>query len=232
MSSSIAQVTLNSATETAILMANSSFARPISLPSGWQKVRVGVRLYAGWAGGALSSTPRLAVGLCAGTTNLIGDATTDHFAGVITSASGWSWSTNTGYTWFYNIAAAPCTRIGSTLSVGSNLNTNLGIGTVGGSTGVRSFWFADITKGSPNYTFNVYAMSGGSPPQAPADQSATAFLNAMALDVPSVTGMAFGSAQGLAVDEATHGTLNAASVWWNRADVGLYLCDLAVAILA
>ena len=159
MSSTIGQQTVLGLTETYISMSNSSWARNVLLPSSWNKIRIGIR---GWwddAGGSLSGEPRFALGLCSNTTNLVGDAITDYFVGVVSNASSWNYSPP-AYSIYYQIAVVPAYKTGSFLVSGSNITSDARVSTTGSKS---SAFYVDITKGSPNYTFNIYNVIGGIP---------------------------------------------------------------------
>jgi len=206
-------------------MTNATFARLVTLAAGWSKVRVGVRLNCTDLGAGPSSTPRLGIGLCAGTGAILGDTSTTHFAGALTNISGWTRGTLIYLCDFY-----PATKVGTTLTIGaSSFNADTRIDhTAGSATTQRGVYFIDITKGSPNYTFDFFSPASN----GFGDVASSTFLGNMVLSTPSISAHSYGTARTLAVDEATNGTLNAACVWWNRSDFLMEICDLAVAVIA
>src|SRR5512138_1392309 len=62
-----------------IELANSLIARQVTFPPGWTRARVGIRAA---FSGASHITPTFALGLCSGTSNVAGDASTTHFIGL------------------------------------------------------------------------------------------------------------------------------------------------------
>jgi len=248
--SSIKQRTISAATQNAIQMFNATWARSVNLPGGWNRVRVGMRFHMTDAGN-LTGQPTFAIGLCSGTANQYGDATTTHFVGMVIEvnpAATWSSGTTTynlgttGSCWF------PRVRIGTSNTTGTAL-----IGSTGycfainkraaTSTADRQLHFVDIIKGSPNYTFHAPfsiwdTAAGCSDPVFCGDVSAFNFLNYMGQNDPAPTESASyhanpgTSGPTLAVDEGANGVLNAVNLYWNRVDAAVEVCDVAVAILA
>src|SRR5439155_18962959 len=78
--SSIKLRTYSSVDDKRIALSNSHFARPHGVAS-WSKIRIAFRCSMTDSGAALTGSPDFSIGLCAGTTNIYKDATTDHFAG-------------------------------------------------------------------------------------------------------------------------------------------------------
>lgn len=225
MASVIKVRTISAVTETSIQMVNSHFARLISIGTGWNKVRVGIRLHMEDTGVDAVSTPRFAMGFCSGTANQFGDATTTHFVGILSDAATWSVAPGVRY------AAAnmfkPAKKVGVTTTLGATA-----FGTVfipaPASTANRNLMFVDITKGSPNYSFHQFATSA----TPTTDVSAATFLSQMELATPSLTEHTYYGPQTLAVDEGADGTLDAINFSWDRTNPYIEICDIAVAILS
>ncbi len=231
MSSVIKTRTVASATETAIQMSNSTFARLVTLPVGWTKVRIGCRMWFGDLGSNPGSTPRFAVGLCSGTTNIIGDVSCDNAIGVITNSATWA----RGGAGYAPVDAATFKKVGSTLTVGSSVanNGNMALPFVNAGSPSRQFWLVDITKGSPNYIVTLFYWAPGNT----GDTLASDFYNASIIPAPPTTIGTAGSsyAQGTGVNVAfdeVAGTLNAVGLWFNRADFLAEVMDLDVVPLA
>lgn len=195
-----------------IRMTNARFARsPISsFFSGWSKVRIALYASIGDSGANITGTPVFGVGLCSGSTNILGDATTTHFAGAL-----WQDATVTRFggtpTRYQINPISPATLVGTTLTTGTNL----------ASTTVQLFcapaptcYFVDITKGSPNYTLQLFAYATSTTPST----SEADFLAASVQGVPVATGHTLMTSQTIAVDEATNGTFDHACVWWNQSN--------------
>lgn len=206
-------------------MLNSSWGRPVALPNTWSKVRVGVLCFLDSSTVNLSGSPQWAVGLCHNTVNMIGDTTTDHFAGIITTAA--SWTNASQFTSFLPTNVQAIVNVAGSATNSANIATNTSINQNGNGALHRSEWFVDITKGSPNYTFNLFYPTGS---VADADQAG--FLSDVANPAPSRSSYVFGTGQTLAVNEGTNGAFNTMNVWWNRTDINMNLAAVAVAVLA
>lgn len=187
-------------------MTNARFARvPIpSIFTGWTTLRVACYLLPNSSGANITGTPRFGVGLCAGSTNILGDTTTDHFAGAL----------STGATWTFAAAPAryamgtvqPSTRIGTTIVSGTTLASPIL------HTTALGLFFVDITVGSPNYSLRLFACTNNAAPTP----TLADFLAQSVAGTPAFTGHVFAAAQTVAVDEATNGTFDHACVWWNQ----------------
>ena len=227
--------TIGGGSQNAVSMANATWARPVTMPAGWNKIRVGMRLHWTNTAGNLTGHPIFAMGLNSGTTNQYGDATCQNFGGLVFDSATWSW-TNTGTT-YYSMGAGVQLfrmRVGTTnTDVAATQSTttyyNSGAGT---SSADRQLYFCDITKGSPNYTFQQpFVDSGGGPVT---DISAANFLLFMGqlAPVPGGNYAPAGPTGTLAINEVGNGTWNAINLYWNRVDVTAEICDVAVAVLA
>jgi len=205
-----------------IQMLNDVWARPITLPGGWSKIRFGLLInLAVNAVVNLTSDPRWAVGFCHGTSNVYGDASCDHFVGGRPNQSSWVYPGGPSLVCdFFGYKCVGTTETASSAIFGSN---GLNVYTQTSSSTSRQLWFVDVTKGSPNYTINMWGSSGY------ADNAVSDFLTNLPLASPSATA---GAPQTLAVNEGTDGVLNAVSTWWNRADYVMNICAHGVALLA
>lgn len=215
--------TISAATETAIQLPNGTFARPINIGTGWNTIRVGIRVHMDNTGAALGSG-NFFIGLCSGNTNQFGDATTTHAVGCLTTSSFQFQTT------FYNATGfAPAKRVGSTLTTGTVLAANAAIPCKAASnTADRAMISIDIIKGSPNYSFQLFAPNN----TVPADMSAASFLTLMEATTPASTSYVFSSAQTLAVNQATDGTLDNINISWDHSSPWIEICDIAVARIA
>lgn len=205
------------------IMSNSTFARPITLPSTWNHVRVGARLWASDFGSGPTGTPLLQMGLCSGTTNLVGDANCQYFVGVTYNSSVWSYSPG-GNGVYFSIALAAMTKTGSVTTLGSNVTADSRLSMTGSN---AAFLFVDITKGSPNYTIGTFYYSG-----VGATATSTNFQNQLFLSSPTQPAHTVSSNTTIAVNEALSGSLNTATIYWNRTDFNLYVKDWGVAVIS
>lgn len=208
--------------------SNGKLGRPISIPSNWGVVRVGIRIDMTNTGANLAG-PQLNLGLGHGTTNMIGDATTDHFVGLQVIDQ---WDYFAGPPHHYNQHFGNRTyatkRVGVTLTQTTSLVTFQAIG-CGAALGEanRTALMLTITKGSPNYQLQVLWCTSAS-----ADLSKTIFDTQMIAPTPTITNHATGAAASLAVNEAVDGTLDTVQVYWSYATALFEVSDLAVAVLS
>lgn len=219
MASLIKVRTISAATETAIQMANSCYARTILIGTTWNVLRVGLRWHMDNTGASLS-TPEFAFGVCDGTTNIMGDASVDHFVGVRSSGL-WSFQT----TFYNNTSFQPAKKVGATVTTGTTLVQNASIAcncTVDPSP--RGFIMVDITKGSPNFSFVLSHLNN----QVGANVTASEFLQQMELATVTQTGYLTTASQTLAVSEAGDGFLDSVNVSWNRSTPVIEVTDIAV----
>lgn len=226
MASVIIARTISAATEKAIAMENSAFARTLSIGTSWTKLRVGIRFHFRDLGSAPSGTPRFAIGLCSGTTNIMGDASVTHWVGLITNTATWGYAAGSHYGSIDLVAAK---KVGSTLSTGTSLSgAAMGIpARAADNVPDRMMLFADIEKGSPNFAFSAFWPG----PISVIDASRAQFLSRMEEATPSAFSThTFTTGGSLAVSEAD-GVLNAINIAWDRASFAAELCDIAVARL-
>lgn len=189
-----------------IVMTNARFARPLpsAFLSGWTKIRVALFLQLVDSAADITGTPRFAVGLCAGSTNIIGDTTTDHFVGVMSTSATWTRSTSAIR---YSSIIGPSKRVGTTITPGTAFATTMTMHTTN-----PALFFVDITKGSPNYTVQgFYNAAVGAAATTEAN-----FLSISVMAVPAHTNHVLPAAQTIAADEDVDGVLNHACVWWNQ----------------
>lgn len=243
--------TISAATETAIQMSNSTWARSVTLPGSWNTVRLGWRWHFTDSGANLTGNPNFAAGLLSGTANQFGDATTSHFLGfLITSAFSDAAATWTRYATAgptggptYEIGGQPdfVKRIGTTNTNGGSMGIggNMAYGAAAASAAAdRIEMMFNITKGSPNYTLQAILMPGnsGGLGVTASDVSSASFLTAMAQVSPTPPGGGAGYGSGgnrtIAVSEGTNGTFDSINFYWNRTDALVELCDVAVAVIA
>lgn len=238
--------TISAANQNAAQMSNSTFARPVTIPASWSKIRVGARLHMTNTGANLTGGPIFSMGFNSGTAAQYGDATCQNFVGltILGSSTGvYTW-VNSGTTQYEMLSPGngggqfAQTRVGTTntnstlYADGANCLVNSGAGT---NSADRQIMFLDITKGSPNYTFHLpfRCVTG---PGAGADVTAANFLMYMGQSAPTPVESGYDrtnlASPTLAVNEGTNGTLNAVNFYWNRVDAVMELTDIAVAVLA
>jgi hypothetical protein len=237
-SSVIVNRTISAASQNAIQMANSTWARPVTMPAAWTKIRLGLTMHFSNTGANISGNPIFVMGFNSGTANQYGSVTCQNFVGAAFDRATWTY--NAGSTTWYSVPM-PIGRVrvattntdSAALATGANSIFNSGAAT---SSADRACYFIDLFKGSPNFTFHVPFYLDNSLGGPAGDFTATTFLFNMGILNPANPGGAY--TQGsitdrtLAVDEAGNGTLNSINVYWNRADLSPEICNVAVAVLA
>jgi hypothetical protein len=221
--------TISSVVDVRAALSNSTCARPWSTQIGisWTKIRIALRVAMEDSGASLTGTPRLFLGACSGTSNPWdnGSGTTTHAVGAISTPA--TWTRVTGPPVVYgglNIQA--CKRVGTTQTIGGS-DLNAAAGTFFGAdpaNGQRYLFFLDITKGSPNFTLQLFSKNSN----GTADVSKETFESQAEILACSLTAHAFGSSQSLAVDEATNGNLNGVNFGWDRTTPKFEICDCLV----
>jgi len=228
--SSIKSRTVSSVVEERASLANSHFARPHGVAT-WNKLRIALRLSSTDTGAVIGGTPEFAVGLCAGTTNIYGDATTDHFAGLHTHGSQFDRGTVGGVPYYASTGSTvrPIKKVVSTVTTGTDIAVTAVV-VLGDAASAfhRVLLFVDITKGSPNYTFSLFWFTAG----GLVDASASDFAIQAASASPTFSQHQMSTGQTLAVDEATNGTLNCVNLLWDKATPQIEISDLAVVRLS
>lgn len=215
-----------------IEMQNARFARkPIAEmftdSSAWSKIRIALLLDMADSGANITS-PKFYVGLCAGTTNIAGDASPTHFAGAIFNAATWTRATAPVRYFYGSSGCFPCVIIAgvSTIGVSSLQSANFPNINAAGST--PNAFFLDITKGSPNYTFQSFHLDQA----AGANVTDAQFEAASLLGTPVLTNHTQGTARTQAVDEAANGTFDAICVAWDQASPVMKIRNMRVVRLA
>lgn len=224
--------TVSAVDDKRIVLSNSQFARPIPFGTTWNKIRIGVRLDCTTSGGNLTGTPRFAVGLCSGNTDLYGDATTTHFVGVRTNEATWTLTNSNRYL-VNGSTLSPHKKVGTIFTAGTAFfpGVQWGIG-AGAATPVadRTQFILEITKGSPNFTLQMLGWINPGGVAAPVDNSDVAFYTNMeGAGNPAATNHTFSAANTLAVDEGVSGSFDHINIFWDRTTSEIELSDLAVA---
>lgn len=211
-----------------VLIENGQFARPLLFGTTWNEIRVGIRWHMRDSGANIGSNPQVFLGVCSGSANQWGDSTTTHAVGINFNAATWTRNT-TNYQVSGVSTIFPAKRVGSTITRGAALNSAWAIGNQAAADAAdRTVLFAQIAKGSPNFSIRAfYRLTTSSTP--PADISSATFLTEMnVLGTPVITNHSFSSAQTLAVNEGTDGSLDHVAFSWDRT-TGIEICDIAVA---
>ena len=188
-------------------------------------------------GSNVTGTPRFAVGFGSGTANMVGDATTKNWIGLLTNEPTWILNSPGGYS-YYTIAngvpMAAATRVGSVWTIGAQVSPvpcQLSSRADGSNDG-RQLLFVDVATGSPNYTVTGFVYTGAG--YTPGVSNST-FMGLMTSATPSLTNYTLTS--GAVAFSQGPGTLDTVQIMWPIADLGagggyLDIYDLAVAVLA
>lgn len=227
--SSIRERTISSVVDKRIVLSSSQFVRAIPFGTTWNKIRIGARLDITSSGGNLTGTPRFAMGVCSGNTDIYGDATTTHFVGVRSIEATWTLTGSNRYL-INGSMLSPHKKVGTTFTAGTAFfpGVQWGIGAGAASSSAdRTQFILEITKGSPNFTLQMLGwINTGS---APADNSDLAFYSNMeASGNPSATNHTFSAANTVAVSEGTDGNLDYINFFWDRSTAEIEISDWAV----
>lgn len=234
MGSSIILRTIGGIDDKRIDLDNSQFARVMSIGTTWNSIRIGLRWSFTDSGGNITGTPRFAFGVCSGTTNIFGDATCDNFVGAISNTASWTrnagppvWYNSGGFTGPYMWTAR---KVGASLTLGNELFAGSGESfavAADPATGYRSVMLLTITKGSPNYTLQLfYTLAAYN-----VDVSYADFYALVDAAVPARTNYLTSLSRTIACDEST-GSFNAVNFHWSKASPNIELSDIAVARLS
>lgn len=211
-----------------IALSNSQFGRKHGYGDNWNSLRFGLSVSFEDTGSSLSGVI-LRIGLCSGTTNMPGDATTDNSFGIKFSVN-WTRFVMPPpiYRWFGGGADRfVFSRVGAVESVTGLAAANIDV-TVSGS--LRTAFFLDVIKGSPNYTCNFF--TGDNYTGARADCTPAAFMNQVSAAVPVLGGHTLRAGAGLPINTALNGILDTVYVGWNLVTPHLLVSDIAVVRLS
>jgi len=202
----------------------SRIARPIDLPSGWARIRVGALCA---LSGAASETLNMGFGFCSGTTNILGDATTTHWIGY-RSTGAWSYNGGGGAYTSGTIQAAKL--VGTTFTTGAGAS-GYDISDIAARDHVAG-WFVDIIKGAPNYGLEIVFFDTA--PGANSMSEAT-FDSLMAignnLNSAKPVGYYYQAAT-VACDEATDGYFDAVCFSWPGSSTDFLIDKMSVSAFA
>lgn len=213
------------------MLSNSQFVRAIPFGTTWNKIRIGCRLDITSSGGNITGTPRFAMGLCSGSTDIYGDATTTHFVGIRTIEPTWT-LTDTNRYLVNGSTVSPHKKVGTTITAGTAFfgGVQWGIGAGAASAAAdRTQLILEILKGSPNYTLQTLGWINPAGTSPPADNSSASFYaNMEGAGNPSGTNHTFSSANTVAVNEGTDGALDYINFYWDRTTAEIEISDWAV----
>lgn len=228
--STILSRTFSAIEDKRILLSNSQFARPFSLP-GWSKLRIAMRLNMRNTGADLAD-PFFYVGICSGSTNKIMDATTTNWVGVKSNQGSSQWRY-----WPANPIEYYAPRFRATRRVGSTTTDNNADITNGATWALpadatlekRVMMFVDISRDTPapgTYTIDM-PIYYSSVPTTVSDVSVADFLTQSVAASPAYSTHTSGVPRTLVVDEAP-GVFNHVNIGWDQVTPIIEICDLRV----
>jgi hypothetical protein len=214
--------------EKCIALSAAQFGRTHGYGNEWNTLRFGLLLSNEDSGASLTGVV-LRIALCSGVTNMPGDATTDNSYGIKFSPS-WSRlnSPPVSYRWLSGSNDTYAfTRVGAVETTTASGVANIRPPVSGVA---RSAFFLDVTKGSPNYTFNFFMRDA----ITTNDITPATFMDQVSLSVPTLLNHAFKNPTGsaaLAVDES-NGVLDTVYVGWAHVTPRILISNIAVVRLA
>lgn len=203
----------------------SSIARPIALGS-WNTLRIGMLIQT-TSTASISSGFQFGVGLCSGTTNVLGDATTTHFVGINSGTAAWPFASS----WLRTGTFFGYKRVGTTPTTTANLSITTVCRGEASISSIMTFFAVEMIFGSPNFTIRMFARNA----LTAATVTEVQFLNAMETSLNNISlanHIYQGAAQLLAVNEGADGTLDAVNVFWSPSTSNMQIASLAVSILS
>lgn len=237
MSTTLQSRTISSVVDNRLVLNASEARRVLTMGTDWTKLRIGMRYTLNASNVAVLGTASLSIGLCTGTTDGFSRPLSTHAVGVMMLSQQLNPVAVTPHYHVANIAGAfVCAkRIGAVVTSGSAVSSTAPM-FVNEILTNRSCFFVEITKGSPNFTFQFGAPTTQAAVQT--DITITKFLEQMETPQWSAVGLASwlagyttGTAQTLAVDQVTNGNLTTLVVHHNIAG-SIEISDVRVSRLA
>lgn len=215
--------------ENRIVLDNSRFARPVAFMTGnsWQKIRIAMRLCMSDTGGSVSPCS-FYVGICAGTSAIIGDPSAAHWFGVNFVGNFNTFGYATSPNRYQCLFAAGGNIVNGVLVSSSPADMETDQWQIGAGESNRTCLFVDILKGNPNYSCQYFRNTQN----ACTDVDSATFLNQALNDPPTIADHSFVAAQSWAANDTTQGQFTAVNISWNRTTPVFKISDLAVIQLA
>lgn len=228
--------------ENAASIIAATWGRTLTIPGGWNSIRIGMRMHATDFGATITTPdPNFYFGLQSGNTTLPGEAITTNWIGMV-GTGPWSRSVLGGAP-VYNIdiggGFGVATKVGATFTPVYHVYDGQNRFSVGGGAASnaadRAMYAFEITKGSPD--FEIRTITYGDTNAAPIDDlSQSDFLAAMVLADPTVIDSRYfytplvGTVS-LPFSES-NGVLDTISFWWSNPTVAIEICDIAAFIIS
>ena len=235
MSSAIIDSYIN---DKAVILSNSTIARPIELPVSWSFLQIGL-IYGMTTGSFanITGTPRFYIGLCSGDTAILGDITSSYFVGFRTNdATMVEQSASLNYTYRFGTVTGVVLSPTQTLTTADINTANQYIQTT--LWDKRTIGFYQITRSLANPTLCHFffryqnAFSGATLGVFPD----STLLREVVSVTPTGTDLSLGNSNraNLAVNQEASGSLDHLCIAWDREhpNPDLIVYSVAVAVLA
>lgn len=211
----------------ALTNAHASFV----VGSSWTRIRIAMLFAFTDAGGSVSGTPRMYLGMLASPTasNSAIHSGTSHFYGMRTTAT--SWTRTAGTPPYYTSTVERLRKVGATVDLNSSIATDR----FTASPTTRNVWGLELTKGSP---FSASFLSPTLQAHAQADIAQNTvfrkFLEDETLSDSTIGNLAYGtpSSTTAALSEVTNGYLNAVHAAWDKTTPTLEISAIGFSVFA
>jgi len=214
-------------TKKGISLGNEEWVRGLTIGTNWSRLRIGILCAANPDGTNNINGCSYALGVCSGTSNPFGAASTANFIGGGRSAGVLTYTAGAGNPYYTVTSTTTLRRVGAITST-SGVGTLAFASTVGA---VQRRWpfYVDVVKGSPNYTVLGYHYDQTTPATT---FSINSFLDAteQVSAVPNLSGTLLATLLNSAVacDEST-GVFDTVDFFWNKSLYPVEVYALAVA---
>jgi len=235
--SSIVTQTYLDTSSRALLLRGNEYLKPINISERWTRIRIGL---------LISMTPdstnsllqgMLAIGLCTSTTENWGSATSRFLGATVGNypsgsgvGSNWTFNSSPPNSFLSNSTQYCLSKIGTTFNPFSfNYTLRLPILDVNPRRGIL---ILDITKGSPNYTIQMFTGIAANMALSYGMTDLYSALEQVAA-APSIGGNQFtsNSATGVPFSETTSVRLTTLNLYWNRWSFPLQISGIATYIV-
>lgn len=247
MPANIIYRTIGGSQEAAASITADTWGRTLTIPGGWNSIRIGMRWHTTDSGATLTiPDPNFYFGMQHGVspTNLPGTTSTTNWIGMLTTGP-WTRAANGGnptYNLTDNSKFGFATKVGTVLTPQYwtyDLQQRFSVGAGAASNAAdRSGVFLEIVKGSPNFQIRA-CVYGDTNSSIVDDLSQAEFLSRMLLPDPSIFAR-YAYLPGVDGPPAyfnlpfseSNGVLDTISFWWSDGRAAIEICDLAAVILS
>ena len=229
--------TFASGNDTALVLGNEEWVRPLFIGNVWQKIRIGILQAANPIGTtALPSGFGIMIGMCSGTGSPFGAASATNVIGVqlgVGGSAGYFAPSGNAF-WAFNGLNYAVTKVASTVNtVTFGSGWSLGIPVQGVGTARRYGTIVDIARGSPNYTLTVWDITSNGTGVPSLDITPTDLLTAMAQPSAIITGgVTWGAHSTTIAASESPGVFDTVDIWSNLPGYPFELYEVAVQKLA